>query len=109
VFNQPNALRTVKIKRNSNYLGITSESLVVDCRQQRLSRCQRYGNQTLIVISNHSHQLRWCSHRVSRLMLTSFDQGKDNPARSRYDINKWVDNGSVQVNETSERTFIITF
>jgi hypothetical protein len=99
----------MKVKRQSNLLKLTKDYLVIDCRQQGVLRCRKCGLQTLIVISSHSHQLRWCSHCVTQLTLTSFDDGTGNATKSRADINKWVDNGSVQLLETPETTFVITF
>jgi hypothetical protein len=97
----------VRVKRHSKRLELTRDYVVVDCRQQGVLRCRKCGLQTLIVISSHSHQLRWCSHCVSQLTLTSFET--DKPTQSRQDINKWVDNGSVQLIETPDTTFVITF
>ncbi|HSB29535.1 MAG TPA: hypothetical protein VLE19_16835 [Pyrinomonadaceae bacterium] len=99
----------MKVKRQSKRLELTRDYLVVDCKQQTILRCNKCGGHTLVVISSHSHRLRWCSRCVSQLTLTSIDRGPDNGTWSRHDINKWVDNGNVQLIETPERTFIITF
>jgi len=41
--------------------------------------------------------------------MTTFDGNGGSPTRSWREIKKWVDNGSVQLIETPETTFIITF
>lgn len=99
----------MKVKRQSKVLRLTRDYLVVNCAQQRLSRCRKCERETVIVIASESHELRWCSHCASQLLMTSFDGNGANPTRSWRDIKKWVDNGSVQLIETPETTFIITF
>lgn len=99
----------MKVKRQARLLQLTKEQLVVECKQQRLLRCQSCGGHTLIVIFSDSYQLRWCSQCVSQLTLTSFDHETNHPAKSLQDIKKWVDNGRVQLIETPEQTIIITF
>ena len=99
----------MKVKRHSKLLGITTDFLLVDCQQQGLVRCRTCGKHSLIVISSHSHQLRWCSHCVDQLTLTAFDDANGHSMKTRQEITRWVDNGSVQLIETPERTLIITF
>jgi hypothetical protein len=99
----------VKVKRQSKVLRLTRDYLVVNCAQQRVSQCRKCERQTVIVITSESHELRWCSHCASQLLMTTFDGTGVNPTRSWRDIKKWVDNGSVQLIETPETTFIITF
>jgi hypothetical protein len=99
----------MKVYRQSKLLGLTTDFLVVDCKRQQLLRCRDCGRHSLIVISSQSHQLRWCSQCVGQLTLTTFDDTTGNPKRSQQEITRWVDNGSVQLIETPERTLIITF
>jgi hypothetical protein len=99
----------MKVKRQSKVLRLTRDYLVVNCSQQRVLGCRKCDRETLIEIASHSLQLRWCSHCASQLLMTTFDEAGGNPTRSWRDIKKWVDNGSVQLIETPETTFIITF
>lgn len=99
----------MKVKRQSRVLRLTRDYLVVNCAHQRLSRCHKCERETFIEISSDSLQLRWCSHCAGQLLMTTFDEAGGNPTRSWRDIKKWVDNGSVQLIETPETTFIITF
>ena len=98
----------MKVKRQSRVLRLTRDYLVVNCAHQRLLRCRKCERETLIEISSHGLHLRWCSHCASQLLITTFE-ASGNPTRSWRDIKKWVDNGSVQLIETPETTFIITF
>lgn len=99
----------MRVYRQSKLLGLTTDVLVVDCKQQAVLRCRSCGGHSLVVVSGQSHQLRWCSQCVSQLMLTTFDDKAGNPKLTRQKITRWVDNGSVQLIETPERTLIITF
>ena len=99
----------MKVKRQSELLGITTDFLVVDCRQQGLKQCRVCGKHSLVVIASSSHQLRWCSNCVGQLTLTCFDEGNGSALKTKQQITKWVDNGSVQLIETPGRTLIITF
>ena len=99
----------MKVYRRSKLLGLTTDVLVVDCQRQELLRCRNCGGHALVVVSGQSHQLRWCSQCVGQLTLTTFDDTTGNPKMTRQKITRWVDNGSVQLIETPERTLIITF
>ena len=76
---------------------------------QRVSRCRKCERETVIVITSESHELRWCAHCASQLLMKTFDGNGGSQTRSWREIKKWVDNGSVQLIETPETTFIITF
>lgn len=99
----------MKVKRQSKVLRLTRDYLVVNCAHQRLSLCRKCERETLIEISGNNLQLRWCAHCASQLLMTTVDKAGVNPTRSWRDIKKWVDNGSVQLIETPETTFIVTF
>src|ERR1051325_7457601 len=101
---QRNRRHSMKVKRQSKVLRVTRDYLVVNCSQQRVSHCCKCERQSLIEISSDRHELRWCSHCASQLLMTSSDE-KGNQTRSWRDIRKWVDNGSVQLIETPEMTF----
>jgi len=99
----------MKVKRQSKVLRLTRDYLVVNCAQQRVSRCRKCERETVIVITSESHELRWCAHCASQLLMKTFDGNGGSQTRSWREIKKWVDNGSVQLIETPETTFIITF
>jgi len=99
----------MKVKRQAKVLRLTRDYLVVNCAQQRVSRCRKCERETVIVITSESHELRWCAHCASQLLMKTFDGNGGSQTRSWREIKKWVDNGSVQLIETPETTFIITF